>query len=249
MDLKQWVDTRNIPVDPVIEHQIIWLDQLDEQCTRCALLPVDEMLCSGWRPFFQEEDSDYYGIPTVANGSCYKMVDKQNRNLFNQKLQRSQLTKAVVQESINNYGADTFVFELTEDEVIVNGINFPKFSWVSASIASIQVLQTLVVAAIFNGYDAKRLYPQQLLALHKNWNNLYEEFVDGTDWLVVEKLDLLIGPHFEKEKMREVVRQRIFQGKHTTISLGAQPNPKTEDELDLLKEVQSWGNFPLQQFS
>jgi hypothetical protein len=249
MDLTKWLKLNSVEPTPLVLKQNQCVLEYDALCAECNKLPTDQMLCSGFRPYFDLEDSEYYGVPIFGNAACPKLVDLQVRSHLDNRLKNSFLTKTVVQEAISEYGADYFVFEIKEDEILVNEIAFPKMTQAPASIEVSQVLQVIIVGAIFNGYTAKRMYPQQIMVNAQSEDDLYNNFVLTTDWLVVERLDLLIGRHYEKERMREVIRQRIVQGLPTVVTMGANPLAKSEAEAELFKEVQGWQEFPIMAFT
>lgn len=246
MDLEQWAIENNLPVTDYVKIQSNRLRVLDDKCEIC--MKGAKMLCSGWRPFLNEDTSLQYGQVRVNNGACIKLHEDLQRQTIDRYLKTSQLPFEVVSSAITTYKAHESIstFKITDDCLEFGTERIPLRAVVGASIATTELLQYMIVCGVIHGYKAKRLYPQQLLLKYKQWDHLYDDFVVNCDWLVVERLDLAIGPNFEKDRIRDAIRQRITEQRPTVVTLGNKPMCRTEDEKELLEEVQQWEIMPIE---
>lgn len=246
--IQDWLAKRGKALTPLLQSQQEQLDVLDERCRQCQLLPVEEMLCNGFRPTFDEKQSDFYGYPRITGAACNKLVAKRDRERTAGMYDRCGIPPSMIQQlaSQTNPLTEAFVKRI-DGQVYVNGTIVPTYIYEPDTMEINRIFWMLTVASIKHGVQAKWVNPEALYkGYKKRWSELHDDLVTHCDWLMVRHAEYKLGADFKRDAFMSAIRTRILDGMPTIITLGQHPQPETMQEKELFEEIQTWERFPQQ---
>lgn len=203
------------------EISLRMVKQADELCAKCRKLPKEEMLCSGVRPWINDDEVEYYGILKLVHEPCFKLLNIMHGKSFNIRLKEAGLPGIYVGRYI---------------------ANIPKIelNWLEFSLNNSKLLLDITRTLVKENYSPLYVYTPVFYGEYEGyWDNVASKLL-SCDILIVDSLDYSKGADFKKEALLSGLAQRITMGLPTIVTTSLKPNPTTDLEKQIYEEIGTW---------
>jgi hypothetical protein len=215
------------------------LRRLDALCEVC--LKSKDMLCQGVRLYFDEVNNFYYG-------KCTRLMETEvDKNRLVRRM-KSFIPSSIFEklDSKPTDDSQVAVSKDTKGRWVFGDVIVPKLCYEKPSVSLQHLIFQWMYAMIEDGYQPRFVYtPAFMQFYNKPLDKILVDMVNYCDWLVVDRLDLVIGMDAKQEYLRNAIQYRVSQGLPTLITLGENPDPRTQSDKDFYEEVMLWHNLPL----
>ena len=208
------------------ESKLNYLKACDERCAECCLLKNTDMLCDGIRPFVSIADSRHTQVLQLEFKVCHKRKALEINTLRDKMLSKSWIPEKALSE-VRNYSSVPYSSVGVRRSKL--GVENTKKSFV------------LVTSAIDMGFTARYVYMPALMAGYSNWvEALDEDLVEYPYLLVIDCIDLAVGPRIRRDAVIACIEQRAAIGKDTVVGISDEPISKDAREQEFYREVLAW---------
>lgn len=219
---------------------IIYLEELDKICTRCLTLPREELLCSGCRPAVNVEASKFYSKLSTQFIVCEKRQAIETSNKIRNNLEISGIPKSIWSDYLNKPVASVSIVNNTSCIQFAQEIH-PKLSYLYMEPNILMRMFRYLIAGNLAGYKCKFLHLTQAISVYKNnLDQIYYDYVEDCDWLVVVGFGLKRGADYILESFESALEGRITLNKPTTFLLERDMVGRNEQSQRLIQEIKQW---------